>query len=199
MSVLLIFFRSLVLETVSGKSGPDDKNGIAFIYFNYQDVQKSTKIIATLIKQLCRGKKVLPDSLIRFYESYSRNVETPSYEKLRAQFRELSKAFDQVFFVVDAMDECEDRANFLPLITALARETSCKFKVFVTSRREKDIEASFTSHGSSTVEIEATKVDADIAAFVQFQIETRRDSTCVINQKLKDKIRDALVNQSNGM
>lgn len=184
-SIMLIFFRSLVLETVCGKYGLNDKNGIAFIYFNYQDVQKSTKILPTLIKQLCRGKKVLPDHLKRFHESYSRNVEIPSYEKLQAQFIELSKTFDQVFFVVDAMDECEDRANFLPLITTLAKETSCRLKVFVTSRREKDIEASFTSQSFCTVEIEATKVDADIATFVQFQIETRKDSTCAISQKLK--------------
>lgn len=196
---MLMLFRSLVLETVSAKSGLDDKNGIAFIYFNYQNIQKSSKILAALIKQLCRGKKVLPDHLKRFHESYSRNVETPSYEKLQAQLIELSKTFDQVFFVVDAMDECDDRANFLPLITTLAKETSCTFKVFVTSRREKDIVSSFTPKSFSTIEIEATKVDADIATFVEFQIENRTDSTCIIDQKLKDRIRDALVNQSNGM
>lgn len=198
MSVILIFPRSLVLETVSGKYGLDDRSGIAFIYFDYQNVQKSAEILATLINQLCRKKKVLPDHLIRFRESHLRYFDIPSYEELQAQLIELPKAFDQVFFVVDAIDECEDLANFLPLITTLAQTTSCKFKVFVTSRREKDIAASFTSQSFSTIEIEATKVDADIATFVQFQLETRTDSTCVIDQELKDKIRDALVSQSNG-
>lgn len=198
------FSRSLVLETVSDKYSLDDRTGIAFIYFDFQDVQKSTNILATLIKQLCRKKMVLPDHLKRFYRSYTRNVEIPSYEKLQAQLVQLSKTFDQVFLVVDAMDESQDRQNFLPLITTLAQESathqsSCKFKVFVTSRREKDIVASFTKQSFPTIEIEATKVDADIAAYVQYQLEIREDSECVIDQTLKEKIRDSLVSQSNGM
>lgn len=201
---MLRFSRSLVLETVSDKYALDDRNGIAFIYFNFQDVQKSTKILATLIKQLCRKKKVLPDHLKRFYKSYTRNVEIPSYEKLQAQLIQLSKSFDRVFFVVDAMDESEDREKFLPLIATLAQESitqqsPCHFKVFVTSRREKDIVVSFTKGSFPTIEIEATKVDADIATYVKHQIENREDSECDIDQILKDKIQTSLVSQSNGM
>lgn len=189
---------------MSDKYALDDRNGIAFIYFNFQDIQKSTKILATLIKQLCRKKKVLPDHLKRFYKSYTRNVETPSYEKLQAQLIQLSKSFDRVFFVVDAMDESGDRENFLPLITTLAQESitqqsPCQFKVFVTSRREKDIVASFTKPSFPTIEIEATKVDADIATYVKYQIENREDSECDIDKILKEKIQNSLVSQSNGM
>lgn len=160
--------------------------------------------MAALIKQLCRKKQVLPDHLKRFYKSYSRNAEIPSYEKLQSQLVQLAKTFDQVFFVVDALDESEDRQNFLPLITTLAQQSiaqqsSCNFKVFVTSRREKDIVAAFTKQSFPTIEIEATKVDADIAAYVQHQLETREDSECDIGQTLKDKIEDSLVSQSNGM
>lgn len=147
---------------------------------------------------------VLPDHLKRFCQSYSRNVESPSFEKLQAQLIQFSKTFDQVFFVVDAMDESQDRQNLLPLITTLAKESGsgqspCNFKVFVTSRREKDIIASFTKQSFPTIEIAATKVDADIATYVQYQLETREDGECVIGQTLKDMIRYSLVSQSNGM
>lgn len=198
------FSRFLVLETVSDRYSLDNRTGIAFIYFTFQDVQKSTKILATLIKQLCRRKVVLPDHLRRFHKSYTRNVEIPSYEKLQTQLVQLSITFNQVFFIVDAMDESQDRQNFLPMITTLAQESateqsSCTFKVFVTSRREKDIVASFTKQSFSTIEVEATKVDADIAAYVQYQIEIRDDSECDIDPTLKDKIRDSRIFQSNGM
>lgn len=199
------FHRSLVLETISGKYGLDDLCGIAFIYFNHQEVHKSTKILATLIKQLCRKKKVLPDHLKRFYESYSQNVEIPSLENLQDQFIQLSQTFGQVFVVVDALDECADRVDFLPVITTLARESSCKFKVFVTSRRERDIVASFTKPSPPhtrtfpIIEIQATKVDADIATFVRFQVANRTDNICDITQGLRIRIVDALVSKSNGM
>lgn len=194
------------METISNKYALNDRTGIAFVYFNYQDqtLQKPTKILAALIKQLCRKKKDIPDHLKQFYRSYSREAEIPSYEKLQSQLVELSgTSFDQVFFVIDAMDECENRKQFLPFVTTLARESSCILKVFVTSRREKDILTTFTrgTAGFPTIQVEATKVDADIAAFVHFEIGRRTgdDNFCVIDQELQDKIEKTLVSQSNGM
>lgn len=199
-------YRSLVVDTISDKYALNDRTGIAFVYFNYQDqvLQKPTKILAALIKQLCRKKKIIPDHLKQFYNSYSRDAEIPSYEKLQAQLVELSRtSFDQVFFIMDALDECENRTQFLPFITALARESSCTLKVFVTSRREKDILSTFTrgAAGFPTIQVEATRVDADIAAFVHFEIDRRtgEDNFCVIDQGLRDKIEKTLVSQSNGM
>lgn len=100
---------------------------------------------------------------------------------------------------MDALDECEDREHFLPFITGLIQEF--KFKIFLTSRREKDIVTAFTKGNFPTIQIEATKVNADIAAFVHSQIEIRtgKDNLCEIDEALKNKIEETLVSQSNGM
>lgn len=205
MYALLRFSRSLILETISAKYAVGNRTGIAFVYFNYQkqDVQSSAKILATMIKQLARQKKVLPDELKQFYRKHYRDAEPPNEKTLEAQFSELSNTFDQVFIVMDAMDEFDDRKTFLPVITRLVKDSSrsITFKIFVTSRRERDIATHFTKCGFPTIQIEAKKVDTDIAAFVQYQINQRDGDGYgfVYTQALKEEIAHTLTSKSNGM
>lgn len=66
---------------------------------------------------------------------------------------------------------------------------------------ERDIETTFTRQGFPIIQIQAGKVNADIERFVDFEVERRTgdDNFCVIDQTLKDKIKDAICSQSNGM
>ncbi|KAH8144849.1 uncharacterized protein LAJ45_11119 [Morchella importuna] len=201
---------SLVLETISAKYSLNSRIGVALVYFNFQEqgVQKSIKVLSTMIKQLARQKKVLPKELKHFYKQYYREASFPTEGKLDAQLADLSASFDQVFLVMDAMDEFEDREGFLPIISRFAqgsssihgppRNGSTLFKIFVTSRREKDIEKTFTSCNFPTIQIEAKKVDADIETFIQYQLK-ERSGDVIMDQKLKDKIAKALISKSSGM
>ncbi|KAI5839052.1 ankyrin repeat-containing domain protein [Morchella snyderi] len=202
---------SLVLETLSAKYSLNAQIGIIFVYFNFQDqvAQKSTKVLSTMIKQLARQKKVLPDKLKQFYEQYYREASFPTEAKLEAQLADISAEFEQVFIVMDAMDEFDDRNGFLPIISRFAqssssihgsrRNGSTKFKIFVTSRKEKDIERTFTSCDFPIIEIEAKKVDADIKSFVQCQLNERPAGDVVMDARLKDRIAQTLISKSSGM
>lgn len=72
------------------------------------------------------------------------------------------------------------------------------FEIFVTSRRENDIEKTFTSCNFPTIQIEAKKVDADIQSFIQYQLK-KRSGDVIMDQNLKDKIAQALIAKSSGM
>lgn len=192
---------SRVLDKISEDYALDERSGIAFVYFNFQDpeTQKYDKVLAALVKQLCRRRKAFPNQLREKFEL----ADVPTPQELIAQLIALSdsKTFDQVFLIIDALDECEPRKHILSFIDKLAGGSSCNFKIFVTSRRERDIETTFTRQGFPTLQIQATKVNADIERFVDFEVERRtgEDNFCVINQELKDKIKHALCSQSNGM
>jgi hypothetical protein len=202
---LTVFCRSIVLDEISAKYALDSGVGLAFVYFNYkkQDTQNPSKILSTIIKQLARQKRTLPTELKQFYGKYYRDAYLPSDEKLEAQLAELMKTFEQVYLVMDAMDELEDRKKFLPVITRLAQDfgSSINLKIFVTSRREKDIETHFNRCNVPTIQIEAAKVDADIAAFVHDQLERWDENVTEfpIDQSLRDEIAHALTSKSNGM
>lgn len=94
---------------------------------------------------------------------------------------ELSKTFDQVFLIVDALDECQPRQNVPSLTTRLSRDISYNFKVFLTGRREIDIEIEFTRENSHTLQIEAKKVNEDIKTFVPLRFVSKK----VLNTDIK--------------
>lgn len=195
--------RSLVVDTISAQYALDDRCGLAFLYYKHQnrEAQKLKDILPALVKQLCRKKQVLPKEVKELYHQYSRQDQFPSQAKLQAQLVEVSESFDQVYIVIDALDECSDQDMVLPLIAALVQDCSLKIKICVTSRREQYILHSFAKLKCPTLEIEAKKVDVDIAVFVDEEINRRSADYQygVVELELREKIKTALVTQSHGM
>lgn len=176
---------------------------MAFLYYKHQnrEGQKLKDLLPALVKQLCRKKQVLPNEVIDLYRQYSRQDQFPSQAKLQAQLTEVSESFDQVYIVIDALDECSDQHMVFALIAALVRDCSVKIKIFVTSRREQYILHSFAKLKCPMLEIEAKKVDADIAIFVDVEIDLQSADYQygVIDLELKEKIKTSLITRSNGM
>jgi len=182
----------------------DSDIGVAFVYFNYkkQDAQSVKAILGTIIKQLTRQKACLPEVLREFYRAYFRNAERLSAEKLATQLSQLITTFARVYVVIDALDEFGDRKTFLPIITGMGSASgNGSLKIFVTSRRERDIAAHFAKCRTSTLEIEATKVDTDIEAFVRAEVGKWGLETTDISfaDGLRNEIIRALTSKSGGM
>lgn len=74
-------------------------------------------------------------------------------------------------------------------------------KFFVTSRKDPDIERAFQQKLFPKIEVEAAKVDGDIALYAKAQIESRvEDGRLVLqNMELKRKILTALTTKAGGM
>ena len=152
----------------------------------------------------------LPLKLHEVYQQHYPNDSQPRYDELRKIFLEIIRQLGHVFFVVDALDECslDERrklCNFLLSITdTVSTGTSGSqgtVKLFVTSRKEPDIEKAFRQQVIPKIEIEAAKVDTDIEIYVKAQIELRlqNGSLSIRDTALKNKILDALTKQAGGM
>jgi archaellum biogenesis ATPase FlaH len=198
--------RSLVVEKLSVKYSLDDRIGLAFFYYKHQNSagQSSKTILATLIKQLIQRKKILPAPLKKFHGRYSSEDGLPSNAKLQAQLVEVSKTFDKVIIVIDALDEFQDQDQdpFIPLIKSLCLNLGLNIKVFVTSTREKSIEESFQALICPVVKINIERIrpDLDIADFVASEVDRRSEGYVhgVIDQKIKERIKASLVSRSCG-
>ena len=165
--------------------------------------------IRLAIKQLCRRIKPLPPKLDKVYEQHYNNYSQPGFQELQDIFLATIQQFRSVFFILDALDECTldqraDLCEFFARIVELNASTGTGrglVKLFVASRKELDIERAFQRESFPKIEIEATKVDSDIALYVNAQIEQRLHggSLTLNNMALKDKILDALTTSSGGM
>ena len=179
-------------------------SAVTFIYCNYSESRATTTYIRLALKQLCRKMQSLPPKLKEIHEQLYRSDSQPKYDELRNIFLAIIQQLGHVYFIVDALDECtlDERKNlskFLLSITEASNQGTVK--LFVTSRKESDIERVFQQNAIPTIEIEATKVDSDIEAYVKNQIEQRlQDGDLRIrNMALKDKILGALTTKAGGM
>ena len=182
--------------------------GITYIYCNYKEPRTTIDYIEVALKQLCRTMQLLPPELEEVYKRHDEQDTRPRYDELRRVFLAVIRQFGRIFFVLDALDECtpdqrKDLCDFFLNIANTAPTGSSQgiVNIFIASRKASDIERVFHQKSIPTIEVEATKVDRDIAVYVEAQIELRLQdrSLRLRDMALKDKILNALTKKSDGM
>ena len=155
----------------------------------------------------------MPPELQEVYERNHRRDSQPTCDELKTVFLAIAASgrFSRIFLVLDALDECalDQRKDLCEFILSIANTTSITntnsgqgiVKLFVTSRKESDIERAFRQKSIPTIEIEAAKVNTDIEAYIKAQIDLRLEnhSLRLKNINLKNKILDALTAKAGGM
>lgn len=195
-------YSSNVLEHITTEFAMRDKVGISFAYYNYRkpELGDCRMIIGALIKQLCQKKDSIPLELLNLMH----NSHSKATASNPASFISLAESFKEVFIVLDALDECpeHERHRIIGFITKIVAEQQCA-KVFITSRREADILEAFEGK-TSTIQIEARSVAADIALHVRDEVTKLRKGyngkrLYLTSDKLQGKIIDTLVSKADGM
>ena len=165
----------------------------------------------------------LPPALEKVYELHYKNDSQPKYVELQGIFSTIIQQFDRVFLILDALDECTlDQRKVLcefvldiikpktmptaaeyidTTLTERAAKSRGILKLFITSRKEPDLERTFLQNSIPTIEMKATKVDRDIEEYVRAQIQQRlQDGDLVLkNMSLKEKIVIGLSTKAGGM
>lgn len=196
---------SAVLNEFSARYPASDNVGIAFAYCDYRNPRVAKTYIAAFVKQLARRLKQIPVVLDNLYSTHHRDNRDPSYEELLNVLRSMLNEFEQVYIVHDALDECsvEDRSQILGLFSTLISNSGsqCKVKVFLTSRKEIDIERHLGRFHTPRIEMGPGKVEGDIRVYIEDQIEQRIQSGALQldDPGMKHVIRDTLIKGSDWM
>ena len=198
-------------EYITTQHGLNGKVGVAYVYFNYSlESHQPSRVVSTFIKQLCWEREI-PQYLFDFYHAYDRDVRIPSFDKYKENFFRLVKSFDQTFIIIDALDECkqdeeQEILNRTQIMDFIFQLTDPKYnptcvKVFVTSRRERDIADAFSLHQTSTIQIEVKNVAGDINAYVSDHVEdlVKTKQLKLRRLTLKKKIVEMLIANAEGM
>lgn len=197
------FSRSNVLEDVTTKYALREEIGISFVYYNYQSLELGdlSNVISALMKQLCRKKDAIPPWLLKFkHDSYH-----SSSASSQDSFISLATTFNEVFLIIDALDECpkDERPHIIQFITEVTDKLP-RAKIFVTSRRESDIVDAFESSNTPTIKIEAENVAADIKLYVTDEVNRLRrgyggKKLQLQNDSLEEEIIRTLTDKAEGM
>lgn len=111
----------------------------------------------------------------------------------------------EVYIVIDALDECpeQNRPRFIATITAIISSFPCA-KIFITSRREGDIERAFSESSTPTIQMQAESITADVQTYVHAEVKKLRKGyhgkkLFLRSNALEEKIVRTLTQEANGM
>ena len=173
-----------------------------FFDFNDPDKQRDENMMRSLLSQLSSHCINVPPVLEELYSSCLNGDRKPSFEAVLRTFHQIATAFENIFIVLDALDECNQRGEFLANVEELISWDDTNLRVLVTSRKEKDIEDSILplTKDETRVCIQSAFVNADICAYVHDQLQTNRKlQRWQGKPEVQMEIENTLTEKANGM
>ncbi|TIA09752.1 hypothetical protein D6C80_08436, partial [Aureobasidium pullulans] len=183
------------------KNQTANQTGLCFAYFSFTDptFHGAVPLTLALLKQLCQQQRSVPDMLSKAKQEAREPASVSSVET----FVEVARSFQQIFVVIDGLDECpkEQRPAILDFVTGASGVTSSCTKFFVSSRREGDIHSHFSFLRKPVIELEAGLVTPDIIKFVREEVVRRRTAfeLHIQEETLLEEVIQKLIEDSNGM
>lgn len=193
---------STIIDHVQTLSNSLPDAGYAYYYFTFTDERKQTaeSFLRSVISQLCSQMSTLPDEVLALYQQGGKQQQQPEIGTLIKTFLSVTKHFQHVYLLIDALDESTELEATINLIYQIVApdETPGKSSLLITSRREPDIIAGLTGIVTSEVCIRDGQIKEDIKLHIQSRLQS--DSKLKgQSDSMKREIENALVNGANGM
>ena len=181
-------------------------HAVAYYYFSFNDSEKQSAVnfISSVVAQLCSKVVDLPEELEGLYSRCNGGKRKAAMPELKALLKlfAMMKKLQNVFMVIDALDECPrdgDREEILGLIAEMKSWSPSNLHLLITSRQETDIEEKLvTLLTTPAISIQGSQVAPDIELYVNDQIATVTKWK-KLEVGLRLEIKEALVKGANGM
>lgn len=195
---------STILEHILHNYASTPNVAVLYFFFDFNDIDKQQHegLIRSLLSQLSMHCVSVPPVLETLYSSCMNGGRKPTFEALLETLHQMATAFENIFIILDALDECKERSELLAGVEELVGWENTSLRILATSRREKDIEDSVLSltKDESRICIQSSLVNADIRAYVHGQIQTNKKlQRWQKEPEVQMEIEDILMKKANGM
>lgn len=131
-------------------------------------------MIRSLIGQLCPPNADVPRALKLLYSSCGHGTAQPRLESLLSILREIIQQFQEVFIVLDALDECDEGENLLDVIEYIVSWKIDGAHILLTSRQEYNIERRIKNicKEKDRVGVQGEEVQNDISTYIRSEMRT---------------------------
>ncbi|THZ91884.1 hypothetical protein D6C82_09707, partial [Aureobasidium pullulans] len=182
------------------ESQTGNQTGLCFAYFSFTDktIHGAAPLTLALLKQLCQQQRSVPDVLSKAKQEARESASVSRIET----FIEVARSFQQVFVIIDGLDECPEEKRFaiLDFVVQSSSASACT-KFFVSSRKERDIHSHFSNLKTPAIELEAGMITPDIKRFVREEASRLRAASKlrIESDDLLEKVIQDLIKKSDGM
>ena len=200
MSKLTQPFSSTVIEEVANHCKENPGHALAYFYFDFTDTvkRKTSSLIGSFLTQLSFQSPVCPDVLLKLHAACLDGSRQASTSDLMRALKSIIGNFYQVYFVIDALDECTDQRELLTVLTDIADWKLHSSHVLATSRREQYIGECLTPIVTSHTNLDSDRVDEDIRCYLRATLgnDSRFKKW---TQAEHQEIEDTMMERANGM
>ncbi|KAF5674100.1 ankyrin repeat L25 [Fusarium circinatum] len=163
---------STVIEDV--RNSPPGNSSTLYFYITFTDHRKQSleAILRSLINQLYRSGQKSRFPIASLYSKCGGGSSQATVGQLRSAFREMLSAAGEMFIIIDALDEYQNRSTqrdeLLSWIQGFYHQ-EVKIHLLVTSRPEHDIKACIETwaHPDSIISLQKDNVGRDISGYVR--------------------------------
>ena len=193
-----------VVETLQQLCSAKSGTVCCYFFLKFDDDRKHRceDMVKSFVLQLALSCQAIPKSLENLHASCMDWKRAPSVTELLGVASQIVDEFEDVYLVVDALDECNDRERLLTILEVISQWNRGKLRILATSRDEKDIKDTITAITTSDthINLKSDLINGDIEAYV--------DQTLQVDRTLKrwrkdiearELIRTVLVSKAKGM
>ncbi|KFY98731.1 hypothetical protein V500_01563 [Pseudogymnoascus sp. VKM F-4518 (FW-2643)] len=195
---------STIIQDILFYCGNDPGKVAAYFYFDFTDTdkQKPQLMVRSLISQLSEQCIKMPSALEALYSSLDKGNRQPPVDALMGVLQQVLREFPQSYLILDALDECADRAELLSILEQMAGWQLEEMRVVVTSRKERDIENSLEDivNREFIICLEHQVVDEDIQTYVRQRLSDDKGlKKWQKDAEIRQEIETTLMEGSRGM
>lgn len=133
-------------------------------------------MLRALIMQLSDQLDYVPSALQRMYDLWQKHNTPPSTADLLRCFRQVSQLFQNIYVILDALDESPretSRVDLLETLKEIRAWSELGLHLLVTSRDEVDIREGLGAEQQATILMKHKGIDDDIASYVSQYLQRR--------------------------
>ncbi|KAF8833267.1 hypothetical protein BDN67DRAFT_986139, partial [Paxillus ammoniavirescens] len=153
------------------------------------ELQKFETLLRSVLAQLCFNQADIPDAMKRLYRVDAKDHPEPTLSQLRTTLQEVVMGFDHVYILIDALDECDSRAELLDWMKSL-QSTTQGLHLLATSRPERIIEERMSNSRHVRISLSSELLDNDIRTYVDRHVEVSDDLKLLMTEEMKKKLRE---------
>ena len=197
---------STVIKHLLDRRDSDTTLLVAYFYidFSEEETQKPENLVRSLLKQICCQSHSAAQGLDSLYSACANGTQQPTLEQLLSVSHGVLNGMKgrDTFFIIDALDECNEREKLLRLLEIIYERKHPKLHILVTSRKELDIEESLKAmtNDKTRICIQSELVYEDILTYIQDRLENDNSlKRFKLKPKIKEKVKETLIEKADGM
>jgi hypothetical protein len=174
----------------------------AYFFFDGRDGQRGLQLVDSLIRslivQFAASYEGIPATLAKLYQSCHDGKSQPSMQSLQSVLLTILESFDEIYIVLDALDECTEKKDLLKWIKQITSWKRSKLHLLVTSRLEEDIAMDLRLLDPDHVYIRQDLITPDVERYIDCTLRGE-NAFNRWNDKIKANIKCKLMESAGGM